>query len=231
MNIRKNAPAYSLLVLFLVLSVAPARTWAISSETGTTGYKKPYTFTTDWFTGRISSWERILKDYKGKPDVSYLEIGAFEGRSALWLLENILTHPTAKITVIDTFGEKNSYQAFTSNINLSGEPEKFKILLGYSTDKLKEVPANSIDFAYIDGSIKGIVVLSDLVNTWNTLKTGGIIICNRYPLNSKLRKIFELQPNDPGAVEAMDAFVKLYKPYIKVLSVEENEVIIQKIRQ
>jgi hypothetical protein len=93
------------------------------------------------------------------------------------------------------------------------------------------LPANSIDFAYIDGSVKGIVVMSDLVNTWNALKTGGIIICNRYPLSAKLRKIFELQPNDPGAVEAMDAFVKLYGPYIKVLAVEENEVIIQKVRQ
>jgi predicted O-methyltransferase YrrM len=231
MAMRKSTLAYPLLVLFLLLCIAPARTWANGRETDTTGYKKPYTFTTDWFTGRIPSWERILKDYKGKPDVSYLEIGAFEGRSALWLLENILTHPTAKITVIDAFGEKNSYQTFSSNINLSGEPGKFKILTGYSTDKLKEVPANSIDFAYIDGSVKGIVVMADLVNTWNTLKTGGIVICNRYPLTGKLRKIFELQPDDPGAVEAANAFMKLYKPYIKVLSVEENEVIIQKVRQ
>jgi predicted O-methyltransferase YrrM len=174
--------------------------------------------------------DAIAQEFKGKPDVSYLEIGTFEGRSALWLLENILTNSTSKLTIIDAF-EENTYKTFTSNVSLSGEANKFKILSGLSTEKIKEVPSNSIDLAYIDGSGKGIVMLFDLVNTWNLLKNNGIVICSRYALDQHLREALELRPNDPGPYEAIDAFLKLYKPYVKILAFEENQVIFRKIRQ
>src|SRR4029078_5416833 len=109
----------------------------------------------------------------------YLEIGTFEGRSALWVLESILTHPTSKLTVIDAFQE-HSYKTFASNVNLSGEANKFTILSGLSTHKIRELPFNSFDLAYVDGSGKGIVMLSDLVSTWNLLKDGGRIISRHY---------------------------------------------------
>jgi hypothetical protein len=86
MALMKSRLAQPLLVMFLLLCAAPAGASANGHETDTTGYKKPYTFTANWFTGRIPSWERILKPYKGKPGVSYLEIGAFEGRSAFGCL-------------------------------------------------------------------------------------------------------------------------------------------------
>jgi hypothetical protein len=74
-------------------------------------------------------------------------------------------------------------------------------------------------------------MLSDLINTWNVIKVGGIIICSRYTLDAGLRKNLELQPNDPGPHEAIDAFLKMYKPYIKILALQENQVIVRKLRQ
>jgi predicted O-methyltransferase YrrM len=230
MTLRKNPYSYLTLIFLLILSVVPIKVYAKDDDTSTKDYKKQYTFTTNWFTHKIPLWTQLLKEFKGRPDVSYLEIGAFEGRSVLWVLENILTNPTAKITIIDGF-EENTYKKFTSNVNLSGEPNKFKIISGLSTEKLKELPSNSIDFAYIDGSGKGIVMHYDIVNTWNILKMDGIIICSRYALNGHLREALELQANDPGPYDAIDAFLKLYKPYIKVLAFEENQVIFRKIRQ
>src|SRR5205085_745809 len=99
----------------------------------------------------------LLGEFKGKPGINYLEIGTYEGRSALWVLENILTHPTSKLTIIDAF-EENTYKTFVSNVNLSGEASKFNIMRGLSTHKIREVPFNSIDLAYIDGSGKGIIM-------------------------------------------------------------------------
>jgi predicted O-methyltransferase YrrM len=212
------------------LNVSPVKIHAKSEDTSTKEYKKQYAFTTNWFTHKIPIWTQLLKEFKGRPDVHYLEIGTFEGRSVLWLLENILTNSTSKITIIDAFQE-NTYKTFTSNVNLSGEANKFKILSGLSTEKIKELPSSSIDLAYIDGSGKGIVMLSDLVNTWNLLKMDGIIICSRYALNEHLREALELRPNDPGPYEAIDAFLKMYKPYIKILAFEENQVVFRKIRQ
>jgi predicted O-methyltransferase YrrM len=210
--------------------IASAATQASNAPALIEEYKKKYTFTQNWFTHKIVTWSKALKELKGKPGINYLEIGTFEGRSALWVLENLATHPTAKIIIIDAFEEEGS-QVFKSNVELSGESDKFKVLAGFSTDKIKEVPTNSIDLAYIDGSGKGIVMLSDLVNTWNVTKVNGIIICSRYALNDHLRMALELQPDDPGPIDAIDAFLKMYKRYVKVLVSEENQVIFRKIRQ
>jgi Methyltransferase domain len=230
MKMKNREFVYRILILLALLHISPQKIYAKNEEASTKDYQKQYTFTKNWFTHKVPSWTQMLKEFKGKPDVSYLEIGTFEGRSALWLLENILTNPTSKITIIDAF-EEDSYRTFTSNIALSGEANKFKILAGLSAEKIKELPLNSIDFAYIDGSGKGIVMLSDLVNTWNLVKVDGIIICSRYSLDKGLREALELQSNDPGPYEAIDAFLRLYKPYIKVLAFEENQVIFRKIRQ
>ncbi len=220
---------YPALVIGLLIA-SPAIVLANSAPPPENGYKQKYTFTTNWFVHKIPAWTNVLKDLKGKPDIHYLEVGTFEGRSAIWTLENILTHPTARATIIDGFEEKN-YKIFTSNLELSGEAGKVKILSGLSIEKIREVPLNSVDFAYIDGSGKGIVMLSDIVNTWNTLKVGGIMIISRYELNAYLRDALEMQTNEPGPIEAIAAFVKLYKPYIKTLASEENQVIVQKVRQ
>jgi predicted O-methyltransferase YrrM len=217
-------------VLFFLLAVLTTVAHAEQKDTSLAGYNKQYTFTKNWFTHKIPSWTQALKELKGKPDIRYLEVGTFEGRSALWVLENILTHPSAEMIIIDAF-EENTYKIFTSNVKLSGDAKKVKILSGPSTDKTKELPSNSIDFAYIDGSGKGIVMLSDLVSTWNLLKLGGIIICSRYALDGYLRVELEMQPGDPGPIEAIDTFVNMYKPYIRILLSEENQVIIQKIRR
>jgi hypothetical protein len=228
MKIRKRTPAYPVFLFILLLCLAPTALLG-GERTSTKAYNKQYTFTINTFTDRIPSWTKLLDEFKGKPNINYLEIGAFEGRSALWVLENILTHPTSKLTIIDAF-EEHSYNTFLSNINLSGEATKFKILRGLSTHKIRELPFNSIDVAYVDGSGKGIVMLSDLVSTWNLVKVGGLIICSRYSLNAALRKAAGLQPDDPGPHEAIDAFVKLYNPYINVLAFQQGQVVFRKIR-
>jgi len=192
---------------------------------------KPYAFSTNWFDSRIPSWTRLLNEVKGKPGLQYLEIGTFEGRSALWVLENILTHPTSKITVIDAFEEEGIQQRFSSNVDLSGQADRFQVLVGPSSQKLRELPLNTFDLAFIDGSGKGVSMLADLVGVWNLVKLDGIIICSRYALTDKLRRDLKLKPNDPGPYEAIDAFLKVHKNYISVLAFHEDQVIFRKIRQ
>ena len=154
MKMRKRRPAHPVLMFILLLSLSPAAVFA-GERTSTRVYNKQYTFTKNTFTDKISAWTKFLQEFKGKPGINYLEIGTFEGRSALWVLENILTHPTATLTIIDAF-EEHTYKTFVSNINLSGEANKFKILVGLSTHKIRELPFNSIDFAYVDGSGNGL---------------------------------------------------------------------------
>jgi hypothetical protein len=228
MTMRKRRRAPPVLLLVFLLGLSPAALVA-AERTSTRAYNKQYVFTQDTFTDKISAWTKLLDEFKGKPGVNYLEIGTFEGRSALWVLENILTHPTSTLTIIDAF-EENTYERFVSNVDLSGEANKFKILVGLSTHRIRELPFDSIDFAYVDGSGNGIVMLSDLVSTWNLVKVGGLIICSRYSLTPRLRKALRLRAGDPGPHEAIDAFLNLFGPYINVMTFQENYVIVRKLR-
>jgi len=227
MKMRKRRPAHPVLTLILLLSLSPAPLFAAEA---TKAYNKQYTFTVNTFTDKIPAWTKLLSEFKGKPGINYLEIGTFEGRSALWVLENILTHPTSTLTIIDLFAE-NNYKTFTSNVKLSGEASKFKIMTGSSTDKIREIPFNSIDLAYIDGSGRGIIMFSDLVGTWNVAKVGGLIICSRYSLTPHLRRALNLQADDPGPHEAIDTFLKIYKTYVSVVTFQGNYVMVRKNRE
>jgi predicted O-methyltransferase YrrM len=225
---RKGTLAYPALMFAVLLCLFPAAR-AEGEAAPAKAYNKQYSFTQNTFTDKISAWTKLLAEFKDKPGINYLEIGTFEGRSALWILENILTHPSSTLTIIDAF-EEHTLKRFMSNVNLSGEANRFRILVGLSTDKIREVPFNSIDLAYVDGSGKGIVMLSDLVSTWNLVKVGGMIICSRYSITPHLRRALRLQPGDPGPHEAIDAFVKLYGPYINVVAFQGNYVAVRKIR-
>jgi predicted O-methyltransferase YrrM len=227
MKMRKRRPVHPVLTFILLLGLSPASLFAAEA---TKAYNKQYAFTVNTFTDKIPAWTKLLSEFKGKPGINYLEIGTFEGRSALWMLENILTHPTSTLTIIDLFAE-NNYKTFTSNVKLSGEASKFKIMTGSSTDKIREIPFNSIDLAYIDGSGRGIIMFSDLVSTWNLVKVGGLIICSRYSLTPHLRRALNLQADDPGPHEAIDTFLKIYKTYVSVVTFQGNYVIVRKNRE
>jgi len=112
-------------------------------------YKKQYDFHKDWdyFTYNIPIWDIALSSYKGRPDLSYLEIGVLEGRSAVWMLENVLTHPTSKLTAIDLFVEVNRVsgedikQRFISNVKVAEAEGRTTLIVGYSQVELRKFPS------------------------------------------------------------------------------------------
>ncbi len=61
-------------------------------------------FTTDWASSR-DYWADMFDelDLTGKPGLRFLEIGCFEGQATLWLMQQVLTHATARMVVIDPF--------------------------------------------------------------------------------------------------------------------------------
>jgi len=147
-------------------------------------HKKEYRFRTDWFSKSIPVWEQVLAEFKGKPDVHYLEIGLFEGRSALWVLDNILTDPTSKLTGIDLFqdgpGAEGLKDVFFSNFKLSGQEDRSTILTGFSQVELRKLQPDSFDIIYIDGSHAAGDVLEDAVLSHRLLKKNGMLIFDDY---------------------------------------------------
>jgi hypothetical protein len=146
----------------------------------------------------IPVWSKALQCYKGKPGVNYLEVGIFEGRSLLWMLENVLTHPTARVTGIDPFADpfytrkSSAYkETFYSNLKASGSEEKARIIEGYSQTELRKLPVESFDIIYIDGSHDAADVLEDAILSWRLLKDGGLLILDDYRLHSGMEKAID----------------------------------------
>jgi predicted O-methyltransferase YrrM len=182
-------------------------------------YKKDYQFSSDWFTYHIPVWEPLLSEFKGKADVRYLEIGVLEGRSALWMLENILTHPSARLTAIDLFPD-DVQARFVGNIDKSGFRDKVEIVKGKSQEKLRELPLASYDLIYIDGSHRAKHVFVDAALSWDLLKDGGLLIFDDYLWNIEL-------PNDLIPKGPIDTFLMAFGDEIELLH-HEYQVVVRK---
>jgi len=178
-------------------------------------YSKPYDFTFDntfrGFIDAIPVWNKILHPFKGKPDIHYLEIGVNQGRSSIWVLENILTDPSARLTGIDIFPEGTDFkERYLSNLKLSGFAKKATTIEGFSQIELRKLPLNSFDIIYIDGDHRATGVLADAVLSFELLKTGGILIFDDYLWLIQL-------PEDLRPQVAIDSFFTVYRNSIEVV--------------
>jgi len=169
-----------------------------------------YYFSTNWVSKSADNWQEVLRPFAGKPGVKALEIGSYEGRSAIWFLENILTDRTSSITCIDVF----MGAAYESNFDHNVKPFGAKVIKikAPSYQGLRGLKLESYDFAYIDGSHFAPDVLLDAALTWDLIKPGGVIIFDDYGEDYTGPKS---EGNYPRV--AIDAFLKIMDRNVDVL--------------
>lgn len=196
---------------------------------------KGYQFTQDWFSFNIPILEQHLKRFINIHTLNLIEIGSWEGRSSCWLIDNIMTHKSNKITCIDTFEGsiehvqiykyENSYiqsieGRFDFNIVRTGVPEKVQKIVGKSNEVMRTLPLSCYDIAYIDGSHIASDVLEDAVLVWQLVKVGGFIIFDDY--------FFSFTQNpDWNTKIGIDAFMMSFKDKFRVIHKAE-QVILEK---
>lgn len=155
-----------------------------------------YKFTYDFFSANIEQWQKNLGRFAGLPNLAFLEVGSFEGKSACWVLQNILTHETSNLTCIDVFFEEkhegvydttgldsalmSREDRFEHNIRQTNARHRVEKIVGLSQKVLRTLPLSFYDFIYIDGSHIARGVLEDAVLAWQLLKQGGIITFDDY---------------------------------------------------
>ena len=144
-----------------------------------------YKFTRDWFSLNIPNWEILLAKFKGKPNLKYLEIGSYQGRSVTWLLDNIFTDESCTATCIDTFRGSEEHTDFEKeNIkelfihNTKKFRDRVDVCIGNSNDILRNGTwkNETYDLIYIDGDHHAKACLSDGILSIPLLKVGGILI-------------------------------------------------------
>jgi len=171
-----------------------------------------YRFSYDWVTPHTKEWENDLQEFKGRPGVRALEIGCFEGQSACWFLDNILTHPTSRLVCVDPFAVPMATillrffeRRFDENVAASGAADRVTKLIGPSQVVVRTLEHSQFDFIYVDGSHKIGDVLQDAVLAWTVLRPGGVVMFDDYALVDDVSE--GLMARAPG--RALDAFMTI----------------------
>jgi predicted O-methyltransferase YrrM len=152
-----------------------------------------YQFSEDWFSGHIPRWtEMLATDAKAR---KILEVGSFEGRSTVWLIENALAE-TGELYCVDTWQGSPEHSSvimedvharFLANIEIAlrAKPDvKVIQIRGLSEHILPRLIAEghvgTFDFVYVDGCHEAVNVLTDLCFAFLLCRHGGLICVDDY---------------------------------------------------
>jgi len=181
-------------------------------------------------TGPYLSGQAFLKRFVGVA-TNALQVGCYEGGSTLWFLENILTHPDSRLTNIDRFyGEDvmkdvdfvSVKKRYFDNIAKCPFVDKLTTIVGDSKEELKNLPRNSFDWIYVDGSHLAKDVTVDAELSFNLLKIGGLLFFDDYDWHRDF-------PPDQIPHFALNEFMVKYDGCFKLLY-QEIQLFIEKTK-
>jgi predicted O-methyltransferase YrrM len=182
-----------------------------------------------WFEKNYYHWHNVFKKldiYNKKLQI--LEIGSFEGYSALYFLENF---PYSTITCVDMWQNNEEQKEFNLSkveINFDKNTKKYKDNLKkykQSSDyffKNTKDRLNHYDIIYIDGDHYYKTVFKDVTNSFAALKIGGVMILDDF-IGYNFYKEYNKNP-----IGAIIPFINIYYKKIKILKITQ-QIIIQKI--
>ena len=178
---------------------------------------------TDYFSINTYYWQNIInKNFK---EFSYLEIGSWEGNSALYILKNF---NTGKVVCVDLWEDENFKEHQLSNFNnfkhnLNEFANRYDFFKGNSDSFFKQ-NKQKFDVIYIDGWHEAPQVYRDINNSWDCLNINGIIICDDY-FYGEIKDVTE--KNLPA--DAINKFIFNKKSKLKILCVNNTQIFLKKI--
>lgn len=145
-----------------------------------------YNFTVTWFDD--SELKKYIGDHiSPDQDISFLEIGSYEGASACFISDNYLNGDKSTLTCVDPFDisdstspvYSNMKNIFKNNVTASKNWNKIRLRQMYSNEFYK-VNNKKYSFIYIDGSHLLEDIKMDFINCLNILDNNGIMWMDDY---------------------------------------------------
>jgi predicted O-methyltransferase YrrM len=195
-----------------------------------------YQFTKDWFNWAPEVWTQLIPLLPERR--AFLEIGSFEGRSAVWIAEN-MAQDGSHIDCIDTWegGEEHSAEdmaaveaRFDDNARISNGYygggrliRKYKETSTYAlANRIVETAGGNLyDFIYIDGSHIAKDVLTDACMAWPLLKPKGLMVFDDYMWGNPRDILHRPKP-------AIDAFCNIFAEEAEIVHVGYQLVVRKK---
>jgi len=180
-----------------------------------------YQYTKDWFGWAPRVWEQLIPHLPARKN--FLEIGAFEGRSAVWTIENMM-EDGGEIVCIDTWegGAEHTpedmagtEERFHQNITLVRKKFPNRAVVSFKSTSVEALAASiahkkQFDFIYIDGSHLAKDVLTDACMSWPMLKDKGFMVFDDYLWRPPGFKIMQ-RPKI-----AVDTFVNMFEDELTI---------------
>lgn len=172
-------------------------------------------FTSDWHSPHEPLWHEHLGPLDGRP-VRCLEIGSHEGRSAVWIVQHLLSHPQSTLTCIDPWQNLDAERRFDVNISELGRASQVRKLKSESW-RVLPLLTPGFDVIYIDGSHEGRHVLEDAIHAFRLARIGGLLIFDDYV------HCCRAVSHPPGP--AIDAFLLLWSDGIELLHCRKQVIV------
>jgi predicted O-methyltransferase YrrM len=155
-------------------------------------------YTTDWTTGNFTRWRRMLAPWRGEP-LRILEVGSWEGRSAVFFLNFF---PRSTIVCIDAFNEfAEVEERFDRNLAPFGaRAEKIKSVSFPALERL-QAQGRMFDLVYIDAHHFFEPVKQNSIRAWPLTQAGSVIIWDDYGWG-------RTHPENERAKGAIDEFLR-----------------------
>ena len=178
----------------------------------------------DYFSSNSFYFYYFLK--KLKKDFSYLEIGSFEGSSALFVSNKF---EFSKVYCVDCWIKTEEY---SERLNFTNVEDNFDSNIKYNKNitKIKKTSDdffkdNEITFyvIYIDGYHYGPQVYTDCVNALKKLKKNGFLICDDF-----IWRFYEKIDENP--CYAISKFLRENKNVLKVKKVSNSQIFLKKVK-
>ena len=195
-----------------------------------------YRFDHDWFSPNLVNLSRIISVYNNIRPPKILEIGALEGMSTTWFLENL---PNCTVTTIDTWEGGKDHDPNNPEINFIKIKENFDYNISHFGDRVTAIKSTSFngltdlikkgekfDFVYIDGSHTAADVNLDLVLSFKLLNINAIIYCDDYFWGMNEFSVYDCPKL------GIDSFVNTYADKLKpLIGLSNNAAVFLKISE
>ena len=204
-----------------------------------------YEFTNNWFAFAKDIWDYTIPQIN---PTKILEIGSYEGASTCYLIEKLAASKDIELHCIDNWqGGIEHKKDGTVETNMSIVESRFHrnikiarnnvendvnlvIHKEFSDVALSKLIAEGkqgyFDFIYIDGSHQAPDVLCDAILAFRLLKNGGVIGFDDYVWQEQLP--YGTDPIRCPKI-AIDAFTNIYCRKLRIFSIPQCQVYVQKI--